>query len=46
MKKSKPTIAAEREYSVSKEKVEPISSYFGEDTFNAKVMRDKLPKEL
>ncbi len=44
MKKITPTIATERIYSVEKEKDLPISSYFGEDTFNDKVMQAKLPK--
>jgi glutamine synthetase len=44
MKKITPTIATERTYSVEKEKDLPISSYFGEDTFNDKVMQAKLPK--
>ncbi|HNW28871.1 MAG TPA: glutamine synthetase III, partial [Spirochaetota bacterium] len=44
MKKITPTIATERTYTVVKEKDLPISSYFGEDTFNDKVMQAKLPK--
>ncbi|MBP7737399.1 MAG: glutamine synthetase III [Spirochaetes bacterium] len=44
MKKVTPTIATERTYTVEKEKDLPISSYFGEDTFNDKVMQAKLPK--
>ena len=44
MKKITPTIATERSYTVQKEKDLPISSYFGEDTFNDKVMQAKLPK--
>src|SRR4030065_1597440 len=44
MKKITPTIATERTYTVEKEKCLPISSYFGEDTFNDKIMQKKLPK--
>ena len=44
MKKTTPTIATERTYTVEKEKDLPISSYFGEDTFNDKVIQAKLPK--
>jgi glutamine synthetase len=44
MKKTTPTIATERNYTVEKEKCLPISSYFGEDTFNDKAMQAKLPK--
>src|SRR4030042_5351816 len=46
MKKTKPTIAAERDYSVAKEKNVPISSYFAEDTFSNRIMQDKLPKDV
>lgn len=46
MKKTTPTIATERTYSVEKEKHLPISSYFGEDTFSDKVMQQKLPKSV
>lgn len=45
MKKIHPTIAAERQYLVEKEKFVPVSQYFGEDTFSAKVMKEMLPKE-
>ncbi|MDD4356600.1 MAG: glutamine synthetase III, partial [Smithellaceae bacterium] len=45
MKKSSPTIAAERDYVIEKEKFVPVSKYFGEDTFNNKVMKEKLPKD-
>jgi len=38
--------ASERHYKVEKEKDVQISRYFGEDTFNAKVMQDKLPKDI
>ncbi|MCP4130516.1 MAG: glutamine synthetase type III [bacterium] len=46
MKRIIPVIAAEREYEVERGKDQPISSYFGEDTFNDKVMKDKLPKDV
>jgi glutamine synthetase len=46
MKRINPTIAAERMYSIEKEKDVPISSYFGEDTFGYRVMEEKLPKEV
>ncbi|HLZ20480.1 MAG TPA: glutamine synthetase III, partial [Smithellaceae bacterium] len=45
MKNTKPTTAAERNDVIEKEKFVPISEYFGEDTFNQKVMKDKLPKD-
>jgi len=44
MKKTK-TTAAERLYVIEKEKFVPVSQYFGEDTFNQKVMKQKLPKD-
>ncbi len=44
MKKTKPITAAERNYVVEKEKFVPVSQYYGEDTFNHKVMQEKLPK--
>lgn len=43
MKKTCPIIAAERNYTVEKEKFVPVSKYYGEDTFNIKVMKLKLP---
>ncbi len=46
MKRISPVIAAERKYSIQKEKDVPISSYFGEDTFNSDVMKEKLPKDI
>ncbi len=46
MKKTDPITAAERSYVIEKEKFVPISQYFGEDTFNHKVMKDKLPKNI
>ena len=45
MKKTKQTTAAERQYLIEKEKFVPVSQYFGEDTFNRKAMKEKLPKE-
>jgi len=44
MKKLHPTVAAERNYPVEKEKFVPVSQYFGEDTFQHRVMKEKLPK--
>ncbi len=44
MKKSSPVIASERSYAIEKEKFVPVSQYFGEDTFNHTVMKEKLPK--
>ena len=46
MRRHKKTIAAERNYSVERQKNEPVSSYFGEYTFNRQVMREKLPKDV
>lgn len=43
MKKTCPIIAAERTYQVEKEKAFPVSEYYGEDTFNIRVMKLKLP---
>ncbi len=43
MKKTCPIIACERTYAVEKEKTEPVSSYYGEDTFNINIMKIKLP---
>jgi glutamine synthetase len=45
MKKTCPTIASERSYVVEKEKSVPVSEYYGEDTFDAKVMRVKLSRD-
>ena len=45
MKKAKPITAAERNYIIEKEKFVPVSEYYGEDTFNNKVMKEKLPKD-
>ncbi len=38
--------AAERHYKVEKEKDVQVSRYYGEDIFSAKVMQDKLPKDI
>ncbi|HQP25804.1 MAG TPA: glutamine synthetase III [Smithellaceae bacterium] len=46
MKKTRTTTAAERQYLIEKEKFVPVSQYFGEDTFNRKAMKEKLPKEI
>ncbi len=45
MKTAKPITAAERNYIIEKEKFVPVSEYYGEDTFNNKVMKEKLPKD-
>jgi glutamine synthetase len=45
MEKAKPVIASERTYVIEKEKLIPVSEYYGEDTFNNKVMKEKLPKD-
>ncbi|MDD5167599.1 MAG: glutamine synthetase III [Syntrophales bacterium] len=45
MKRTSPTIAAERDEVIEKEKAMPVSAYFGEDTFSLKAMKDKLPKD-
>jgi glutamine synthetase len=45
MKKSRPVIASERNDTIEKEKFVPVSEYYGEDTFNHKVMKEKLPKD-
>lgn len=46
MKRFIKNIASEREYSVAREKEMPVSQYYGEDTFNFKVMRQKLPANV
>ena len=46
MKKNQPTIASERSYTIEKEKFEPVSAYYAEDTFSHKVMQEKLPKDI
>ncbi|MFA5321790.1 MAG: glutamine synthetase III [Smithella sp.] len=45
MKKTAPVTASERNYAAGKEKLIPVSEYYGEDTFSYKVMQEKLPKE-
>jgi glutamine synthetase len=45
MRKTKPVIASERNYTIEKEKFVPVSEYYGEDTFGHKVMKEKLPKD-
>ena len=45
MKKTRKTTAAERQYLIEKEKFVPVSQYFGEDTFNRKALKQRLPKE-
>ena len=45
MKKTRPIIASERNYVIEKEKFVPVSEYYGEDTFNNKIMKEKLPKD-
>ena len=46
MKKMQPTLAAERQYVIEKEKFVPVSQYFGEDTFSHAVIKEKLPKDV
>ncbi len=46
MKKATLITAVERDYVIEKEKFVPVSEYYGEDTFNNKVMKEKLPKEI
>ncbi|PKN87440.1 MAG: hypothetical protein CVU51_05520, partial [Deltaproteobacteria bacterium HGW-Deltaproteobacteria-1] len=46
MKKTTPTLAAERQYVIEKEKFVPVSQYFGEDTFNHNVIKEKLSKDV
>lgn len=45
MKNKRISKAAERDYTIVKEKDVPVSEYFGEDTFSLKVMKKKLPKD-
>jgi len=45
MKKTKQTTAAERDYLIEKEKFVSVSQYFGEDTFNRKAMKERLPED-
>lgn len=46
MKKATLITAVERDYVIEKEKFVPVSEYYGEDTFNNKVMKEKLPKDI
>ena len=46
MKKKDPIIAAERIFEIERGVDAPVSSYFGEDTFNDIVMQEKLPKDV
>ncbi len=46
MKRKNPIIAAERQFEIERGIDAPISSYFGEDTFNDRIMQDKLPKSV
>jgi len=46
MKRTEVIIAADRNYLVEREKNVPISRYFGEDTFNATTMRERLPEAV
>ncbi len=45
MKKTCPIIASERNYKVEKGKCVPVSEYYGEDTFNIKIMKVKIPRD-
>ena len=45
MKKTCPIIASERSYVIKKGKCVPVSEYYGEDTFNIKAIKVKLPRE-
>ena len=45
MKRTIPVTASERNYVIEKEKFVPVSEYYGEDTFNLKVLKVKLPRE-
>jgi glutamine synthetase len=46
MKKITKAIASERNYLIEREKNQPVSAYFGEDTFNHQSMREKLPSSI
>jgi len=37
--------ATTRDYGIVREKTVPVSTYFGEDTFSFKVMKEKLPRD-
>ncbi len=45
MKKREMTTATERTYTIEKEKLVPVSVYYGEDTFSQKEMKERLPKD-
>ncbi len=45
MPKQEVYIAAERSFTYQPESYRPVSSFFGENTFSAKVMRERLPRE-
>ncbi|MGD0276962.1 MAG: glutamine synthetase III, partial [Syntrophales bacterium] len=45
MKRTVPITASERNYIIEKDKFVPVSTYYGEDTFNNKVMKEKLSTE-
>ncbi len=45
MHKQEVFIAAERKFPYVPENGKPVSSFFGENTFSKKVMRERLPKE-
>lgn len=44
MRKTGALTASERSYKIMKEKDIPVSSYYGEDTFNFKIMSEKLSR--
>ncbi len=46
MKKTEPIFASERGLPLVREKDQPVSEYFGENTFNFRVMQEKLPKDV
>jgi len=46
MKRDSRIPASEREYPIMREKNIPVSNYYGEDTFNFRVIQDKLPANL
>ncbi len=46
MKRFIKNIASEREYVITREKEMPVSQYYGEDTFNFKVMRQKFNQQM
>ncbi len=46
MKKTEPIFASERGLPLVREKDQPVSEYFGENTFNLRIMQEKLPKDV